>query len=280
MKNLKSTCTGLACALTLAIGASPAVAGHKYGGYYKHGGYGMTYNKARPMYQRPAHPYCQGRAMASGQGYAMPGHHGFRPMQRGYQKHSKPNHRYGYGGNMAGSYGGAKSAKHSAYGSGYGHGAGKQYGKPAGGKTADVSSGYANAANAGATTPAQKDIVGVAAAAGNFSTLISAVKAAGLADTLTGEGPFTVLAPSDEAFNELPKDQVAGLMSDTDALKNVLTYHVIAGQLSAADLLEKGEATTVNGAKVSVAQLDVAKADVMASNGVIHVINKVLIPAE
>lgn len=255
MRALTLTVSGFACALTLALGASPAVAGHKHGGYYKQGGYGAPYQ----MYQRRAHPNCHGKRMAYRSGYGKWGHYGHHPMKKSYRKYGKPAD--AYRSNMTSSYGGAKSGKPSAYGGAH-------------------SSGYGDTAVKAARTSTQKDIVGVASAAGNFSTLISAVKAAGLAETLTGKGPFTVLAPNDAAFSELPKEQVAGLMSDTEALKDVLTYHVIAGELSAADLLEKGEATTVNGANVSVAQLDVAKADIKASNGVIHVLNSVLIPTK
>lgn len=122
--------------------------------------------------------------------------------------------------------------------------------------------------------------MGTALAAGNFATLLSAVQAAGLDETLSGKGPFTVLAPSDAAFAKLPKEKVEGLLGDPEALKKVLTYHVIAGEFSAADLLEKGEAKTVNGAMVTLAQLDVAKADIKTSNGVIHVLNAVLVPAK
>lgn len=122
--------------------------------------------------------------------------------------------------------------------------------------------------------------MGTALAAGNFATLLSAVQAAGLDETLSGKGPFTVLAPSDAAFAKLPREKVEGLLGDPEALKKVLTYHVIAGEFSAADLLEKGEAKTVNGAMVTLAQLDVAKADIKTSNGVIHVLNAVLVPAK
>jgi uncharacterized surface protein with fasciclin (FAS1) repeats len=124
------------------------------------------------------------------------------------------------------------------------------------------------------------DLVETAVAAGNFSTLIAAAKAAGLADALKGAGPLTVLAPSDNAFEKLPKAQLDGLMKDPEALKGVLSFHVIAGELSAADLLEQGQAETLNGATVSLAQLDVAKADIRASNGIIHVLDAVLIPSE
>lgn len=257
MQPFQSKISGLACALALALAASPALAGHKHGGHYAYGGYGMPHGKARHMHPRGGHPYC-GKMMkrghmhgpAQGPAHGKWGHPGRYPMgmKQGY---GKP----GYG------YGGMKPQHEAA--------TGKAYGAETG-----------HSSPAAKSTPLAKDIVGTATAAGNFSTLLSAAKAAGLAETLSGEGPFTVLAPSDEAFSKLPQDQVAALMGDPEALKAVLTYHVIAGELSAAALLEQGEATTVNGAKVSVAQLDVAKADIKASNGVIHVLNAVLIPVQ
>ena len=259
MRTLNLTASGLVCALTMALAASPAAAGHKHSGYYKHGGHATGYGAHHRMYQRRTQPHCHGKPMGHGSGYGQWGHYGHYPMKKGYHDYKKT--AGGYRGSMASSYGVAKWDKPSGYRGGYG-------------------SAKADAAVKTAPTSAQKDIVGVAAAAGDFSTLISAVKAAGLAETSTGKGPFTVLAPSDAAFSKLPEEQVSGLMSDTEALRDVLTYHVIAGELSAADLLEQGQAMTVNGAKVSIAQLDVAKADIEASNGVIHVLNSVLIPTE
>jgi uncharacterized surface protein with fasciclin (FAS1) repeats len=122
------------------------------------------------------------------------------------------------------------------------------------------------------------DIVATASAAGSFSTLIAAVEAAGLVSTLQGDGPFTVLAPTDAAFAKLPEGKLDALLQDKAALESLLTYHVIPGRLSAADLVEAGEAATVNGAPVTLAQLDVASADVEASNGIIHVLDTVLTP--
>lgn len=273
MKMLRPTLVGIACALSFAVGASSAIAGHKHGGHYKHGGYSMGYAKPHPMYQRRAHPRCHAKPMFYGHGHGKWKRHGPHWMNKKYGSYGKQGNAYGYGYD-------ASSAKASSDSGSYASSTKVPYGQhsqSATGGHANVSGNYADPA---ASTPTQQDIVGVAAAAGNFSTLIAAVKAAGLADTLSGEGPFTVLAPNDAAFSALPEGQVAGLMKDTDALKDILTFHVIAGELSAADLLEKGEATTVNGAKISVAQLDVAKADIQASNGVIHVIDSVLIPTE
>jgi uncharacterized surface protein with fasciclin (FAS1) repeats len=254
MRALKSTIYRSACAIILVLAASPALAGHKHGGNHQYGGYGMPYGKPHHVSPRGAHPYCHSKAMKRGASYGnwgYPAHHSMR-MNRSY---AKPGWGYGAAYNQ-------QKTQHKA--------------KPAYGTPSKGDYGSARSQPA----PAQKDLVGTAVAAGNFATLLSAVKAAGLYDTLSGKGPFTVLAPSDAAFGKLPKEQLEDLLGDPEALKDVLTYHVIAGELSAAELLEQGEATTVNGAKVTVAQLDVAKADIKTSNGVIHVLNAVLIPAE
>ena len=133
-------------------------------------------------------------------------------------------------------------------------------------------------------------IVEVAAGAGQFETLVAAVKAAGLAETLSGTGPFTVFAPSDAAFAKLPAGSVEGLLADKAKLTSILTFHVVPGRVTAADIVRMGGATpkTVNGQTVNVTVRDgkvyvngaqVVTADVGASNGVIHVIDQVLIPA-
>jgi uncharacterized surface protein with fasciclin (FAS1) repeats len=125
-----------------------------------------------------------------------------------------------------------------------------------------------------------KDIVDTAIAAGGFETLVTAVKAANLADTLKGKGPFTVFAPTDDAFAKLPEGALDGLLADTTKLKGVLTYHVVPGKLSAADLLVQGQVETVQGSTLSIAELQVAKADIETANGIIHVIDEVLLPEE
>lgn len=133
------------------------------------------------------------------------------------------------------------------------------------------------------------DLVEVAVEAGNFTTLVAAVQAAGLVETLQGEGPFTVFAPTDEAFAQLPEGTVEGLLEDPEALAEILTYHVIPGRVLAADVIEAGEVEpeTVQGEALDVRVMDgtvhvdeatVTTADVMASNGVIHVIDTVLMP--
>jgi len=135
-----------------------------------------------------------------------------------------------------------------------------------------------------------KNIVEVATAAGSFTTLLTAVKAAGLVETLQGGGPFTVFAPNDAAFAKLPKATLDGLLADKAALESVLTFHVVPGRVIASDIVKAGGAMpkTVNGqpldikvrdGKVYVNGAQVVTADVPASNGVIHVIDTVLLPA-
>jgi uncharacterized surface protein with fasciclin (FAS1) repeats len=131
-----------------------------------------------------------------------------------------------------------------------------------------------------------KDIVDTAVAAGSFKTLATALKAAGLIDTLKGPGPFTVFAPTDEAFAKIPKADLDALLADKAKLTKVLTYHVVRGKVMAADVVKIKEAKTVegqmvkidasNGVKINGA--NVVKADVEASNGVIHVIDSVILP--
>ena len=138
------------------------------------------------------------------------------------------------------------------------------------------------------TCAAGKDIVAVASGAENFKTLVAAVKAAGLVETLQGKGPFTVFAPTDEAFAKLPAGTVEGLLKpeNRDQLVAILKYHVISGKVLAADV-KTMEAKTVQGqsvklvvsaAGVSVDNAKVVKTDVMADNGVIHIIDAVMLP--
>lgn len=133
----------------------------------------------------------------------------------------------------------------------------------------------------------EKDIVDTAAEAGSFTTLLTAAEAAGLVDTLKGDGPFTIFAPTDEAFAALPEGTVEGLLEDPEALASILTYHVVPGKVMSTDLTNEMEATTVNGADVTimteggvmVEDASVVTADIEASNGVIHVIDSVILPA-
>lgn len=132
------------------------------------------------------------------------------------------------------------------------------------------------------------DIVDTAVKAGSFNTLVDAVKAAGLVDTLKGAGPFTVFAPTDEAFAKLPDGTVDALLKDIPTLKKILTYHVISGKVKAADFsLTLKSATTVEGSdvkidasngSVKVNNATVSTPDVGADNGVIHIIDTVLMP--
>jgi uncharacterized surface protein with fasciclin (FAS1) repeats len=153
----------------------------------------------------------------------------------------------------------------------------------AGGALADHPKSAAKAAVADATKP--MDIVDTAVAAGSFNTLVTAVKAAGLVETLKGEGPFTVFAPTDEAFAKLPKGTVEGLLADKAKLTQVLTYHVVAGKVMAADVLKLKDVTTVQGSKavvdakaVTIDGVKIVKTDIVCSNGVIHVIDAVMLP--
>lgn len=131
-----------------------------------------------------------------------------------------------------------------------------------------------------------KDIVETAVAAGTFKSLAAALQAAGLVQTLKGPGPFTVFAPTDEAFAKIPKADLDALLKDKAKLTAVLTYHVFAGNASSADLRGLKDLSTANGARIKIdatkgLKVDgatVIKADVAASNGVIHVIDTVLIP--
>lgn len=142
-----------------------------------------------------------------------------------------------------------------------------------------------SAATSDADAPAQT-IVDVAVAAGSFNTLAAALEAADLVDTLQGEGPFTVFAPTDEAFAALPDGALDQLLADPDALKQVLLLHVVSGKVTAADVSGLSEATAMSGGTLPVDTSDgvkigaatVTQADIMASNGVIHVIDTVLLP--
>jgi uncharacterized surface protein with fasciclin (FAS1) repeats len=131
------------------------------------------------------------------------------------------------------------------------------------------------------------NIVDTAVNAGSFNTLVAAIKAANLGDTLKGAGPFTVFAPTDEAFEKLPDGTVDSLLKDIPKLKKILTYHVVSGKVMASDVVKLKSATTVEGSNVKidasngvkVNDATVSTPDVAADNGVIHIIDTVLIPA-
>lgn len=132
-----------------------------------------------------------------------------------------------------------------------------------------------------------KDIVDTAVASGKFKTLVAAVQAAGLVETLKSKGPFTVFAPTDEAFAKLPKGTVEALLKDKKKLTAILTYHVVGGKQMAAEVVKKTKLKTVNGKSLTlkvkggnvwVGNAKVVKTDIATSNGVIHVIDTVLLP--
>ena len=141
------------------------------------------------------------------------------------------------------------------------------------------------AAFAAQASTAAKDIVDTAVAAGNFKTLATALQAAGLVDTLKGTGPFTVFAPTDEAFAKVPKADLDALLKDKAKLTAVLTYHVVPGAVMAKDV-KAGRVKSVQGSELTLGTMGgvtvdgakVVKADIVASNGVIHVIDSVVIP--
>jgi uncharacterized surface protein with fasciclin (FAS1) repeats len=144
----------------------------------------------------------------------------------------------------------------------------------------------ANQAGSSTHMPPSKNIVDTAIAAGNFTTLVAGIRAAGLTETLTGKGPFTVFAPTDEAFKKLPHGALDALLKDTAKLKAVLSYHVVAGHISAKDV-KSGEVMTVQGSAltavvsssgVQVNGARVKQADIAATNGVMHVIDAVIMP--
>jgi uncharacterized surface protein with fasciclin (FAS1) repeats len=151
-----------------------------------------------------------------------------------------------------------------------------------------LAAAIAAAAALGAASAASfaADLVDTAVSAGQFNTLVKAVQAAGLVDTLKGKGPFTVFAPTDEAFAKLPPGALDALLADKQKLADVLKYHVVAGQVMAKDV-KTGAVATVEGrslkvtaspAGVMVNDARVVRADVQASNGVIHVIDRVVLP--
>jgi uncharacterized surface protein with fasciclin (FAS1) repeats len=134
---------------------------------------------------------------------------------------------------------------------------------------------------------APRDIVDTAVAAGSFTTLVKAVQEAGLVQTLKGPGPFTVFAPTDEAFAKLPAGTLDALLKDKQKLTAVLTYHVVPGRVLAADVMKLKSAKTVNGQEISISIKDgavmvdnakVIRTDIIASNGVIHIIDSVILP--
>lgn len=142
-------------------------------------------------------------------------------------------------------------------------------------------------AGGGSSMPAGNTIAAIVSNDPNFSTLLAAVKAAGLVETLSSPGPFTVFAPTNAAFAKIPQADLNALLNDPAALKSVLLYHVVPGKVTASQVTGLTSATTVNGADLNISasggmvminDATVTKADIMASNGVIHVIDTVLMP--
>lgn len=142
-----------------------------------------------------------------------------------------------------------------------------------------------------ASVAAEKNIVDTAAAAGQFNTLAAALDAAGLVETLKGPGPFTVFAPTDDAFSKLPAGTVENLLKpeNKEKLVGVLTYHVVQGRVPAADVVKLNDARTINGKTITITtsgdramvnDAGVTATDIAASNGLIHVIDKVILPPE
>ncbi|QGJ70346.1 Uncaracterized surface protein containing fasciclin [Planctomycetales bacterium 10988] len=132
-----------------------------------------------------------------------------------------------------------------------------------------------------------KDIVETAVSAGSFNTLAQALEAAGLVEALQGDGPFTVFAPTDEAFENLPPGALENLLQNPEKLKSVLTYHVVSGKVPAKKAMKLSSAPTLNGQSIEIStqgdmvminQAKVIKADIHCSNGIIHVIDQVILP--
>lgn len=148
----------------------------------------------------------------------------------------------------------------------------------------------APATQAPAPTAMAGDIVEVASAAGSFGTLLQAATAAGLVDTLEGEGPFTVFAPTEQAFAKLPAGTLDSLLADPEKLKAILLYHVVPGAVTSTQVVGLTKATSVEGSDIAISVKDgsvylndsakVVTVDVMASNGVIHVIDTVILPPD
>jgi uncharacterized surface protein with fasciclin (FAS1) repeats len=129
-------------------------------------------------------------------------------------------------------------------------------------------------------------IVDIAVQAGSFNTLVQAVQAAGLVETLSGEGPFTVFAPTDEAFAQIPQDTLQAVLANKEQLTAILTYHVVPGRLMAADVVRSSQLQTAQGQSITVNteggvkvdDANVIQTDIEADNGVIHVIDRVIMP--
>jgi uncharacterized surface protein with fasciclin (FAS1) repeats len=239
--NFRRTLLGIALCSGLGIAMLPAAAQANY------------CMKSKP------HAYMGGMMPYGAQPYPpMMRHHRYYNGHKGM--HGYQGHGHYKGGNKH-----AGVAKAGGYGDAY--------------ATGSAATAGDEAASPGASASGM-DIIETAASAQDFSTLIRAAKAADLYDVLRGDGPFTVFAPSDAAFANLPEGTLDALIADKEKLVAVLTYHVVPERLTAADLLQRREFTTVQGQKLTIDKLNVATADIDASNGIIHVIDAVLIPAQ
>lgn len=200
----------------------------------------------------------------------------YKSMQKSY---GMPYGKYrGYGPMYGPMYGHGYGYGNHGYGmKGYGMGHPPMYAYGAGMYDQGYSKGMSKPTKDSAA--AQKDVVDTAIAAGKFNTLVKAVEAAGLVEVLKGDGPYTVFAPTDEAFANLPEGKLDALLADKEKLVAVLKYHVVPGNMSAADILQARELKTAEGQTLSVENIEVAKADIKASNGTIHVVDSVLIPS-
>ena len=192
-----------------------------------------------------------------------------KPYGQGYMPPMHPHHMQGYSGSMKGYGYPAPSYRAPAYRQGFS-------------EDADATGQNQDAPTSSSTAPPsaqEPDIIETATAAGDFNTLIKAVVAADLYDTLRGEGPFTLFAPTDAAFAELPDGMLDELLADKDMLVAVLSYHVVLGRLTAADLLQQREFKTVQGQTLSISALKVVSADIETANGIVHVIDNVVVPS-
>ena len=213
--------------------------------------------------------HCQSAKMYGGHGHHPGMGYGMYGPQAGMHHPQK-----GYYPNRKGYYGHPHMGKGAMYG--------QSQGKPAYGTTAQAD----QTSQESPTPAATQDIVSIASGSADFETLVTAVKAAGLAETLSQKGPFTVFAPTDEAFAKLPVEQLAALLADKEALTRVLTYHVVPGTLSSDAVTKLSTAKTVEGGSLYIDATDgvkinganVVKVDIEASNGIIHVIDSVILP--
>ena len=192
-----------------------------------------------------------------------------KPYGQGYMTPMHPHHMQGYSGPMK-RYGyPAPSYRAPAYPQGFNEGADETRQNQDTPTSSSTASPHSH----------EPDIIETATAAGDFNTLIKAVVAADLYDTLRGEGPFTLFAPTDAAFAELPDGMLDELLADKEMLAAVLSNHVVPGRLTAADLLQQREFKTVQGQTLSLSDLNVLSADIETANGIVHVIDKVVVPS-